>query len=682
MKDLQRDLKAFSIRYSKELGFVCAVLVLSLFHFLFTENYRMDTIIKLVFPGDEFNDLELGRFGIIYLNRLFAMRFYNQYLVAFLTLLLIALCGALLSFMTWKATGGACGRFACFMPLWVFLTPNWMEQLFFSYQSFLVMLGVALLEIAVYMAEYGEGRGWIPASAAATFVAFSIYQAFVPLHVCLCVAVVLLRCACADDYKKLRLDRSILRHIAVFLIALVAYFAVDRIIQSRITGTTYLTSQIRWGIEPIPGVILNILQSIVTVLLAQGKLDTFAYLISLLVSLILVVVRVFRRRDGALGVALILGWAGLQLTGFAMLLALGVRSYIRAELSITVVIAVNFMLALLLARQWAAEIPKPRLRPLPAAAVLLAAILALYMNTDLTFRLIYTDDMRYLHDYTLANRLIDRLDATSARQGTKTVVFYGEPEVRLNAGCVDGEVIGRSLFAYHIDLEGTNNIIHYLLISQGMDYNFVEQKDALAAHKLAQTMPNWPAQGSVLETDEVIVVKFSDNPYFEAELLTPGHKPVDEEITYATDTVCRVDGLSTDGEILTIRGFNIKRGTDSRSVKNEVYLLNRADGELLRINTACEQRLLVTEQYSSDATNYNAGGFIALCSMDLIEDEPDVVYEVLVKYTLDGESKFVSTGSFVGKRVTDRMARKKSQQTAPMQEDQLPQALKKETSES
>lgn len=669
MKDLQRDLKAFSNRYSKELGFVCAVLSLALFHFLFTGNYRMDTIIKLVFPGDEFNDLELGRFGIIYLNRLLGMRFYNHYLVAFLTLVLIVLCSGLFSFMVWKATDGACGRLACYLPLWVFLTPNWMEQLFFSYQSFLVMLGVLLLEAAVYMAEYGEGRRWVPLSAALVFVAFSVYQAFVPLHVCLCVAVVLLRCACVDRISALRLDRSILRHIAAFLIALAGYFVVDRIIQSRITGTTYLTSQIRWGMEPIPGVILNVLQSLRSVLLAQGKLDTLAYILSMGVSLILVVVRIARKReDRALNVALALGWLGLQLTSFAMLLALGARSYIRAELSITVVVAVNFMLALILARKWAEEFRHPRLRPLPTAAVLLAALLALYMNTDVTFRLIYTDDMRYVYDYSLANRVIDRLDRTSAREGNKTVVFYGEPEVRLNASCIDGEVIGRSLFAFHMDLEGTNNIIHYLMISQGMDYAFVDHQAAIKAHEAAADMPDWPAQGSVKETDDVIVVKFSDCPYFEAELLTPGHELAPDDVALSTETVCRLDSMGTDGENLIIRGFNIKRGVDSRNIKNEVYLRNVAEDELFRINTACEQRLLVSEQYNVDNTNYNASGFVAMCSMDVIEDEPDAIFEVLVRYTLDGEAKFVSTGSFISKRVTDRMVRQQTLQNAPLEE--------------
>ena len=669
MKDLQRDLKAFSTRYSKELGFMCAVLVLSLFHFLFTGNYRMDTIIKLVFPGDEFNDLELGRFGIIYLNRLLGMRFYNHYLVAFLTLLLIVLCGGLFSFMAWKATDGACGRLACFLPLWVFLTPNWMEQLFFSYQTFLVMLGMLLLEAGVYVAEYGEGRRWVALSVLLVFVALSVYQAFVPLHVCLCVAVVLLRCACVDDIHALRLERSILRHVIVFLAALAGYFVVDRIIQSRITGTTYLTSQIRWGVEPIPGVILNVLQSLKTVLLARGKLDTFAYTLSLGVSLILVVVRIVRKRaDRALNVALALGWLGLQLSGFAMLLALGARSYIRAELSMTVVVAVNFLLALMLARQWAAGFRHPRLRPLPAAAALLAALLALYMNVDVVFRLIYTDDMRYSFDYSLANRVIDRLDRTSAREGKKTVVFYGEPEIHLNASCIDGEVIGRSLFAYHLDLEGTNNIIHYLMISQGMNYAFVDHQAAIKAHEAAADMPNWPAEGSVKETDEVIVVKFSECPYFEAELLKPGHEPAPDDVVLSTETVCRLDSMSTDGETLIIRGFNIKRGVDSRSVKNEVYLRQMGEDELLRVNTACEQRLLVTEQYNQDNTNYSASGFIAMCSLDVIEDEPDGIFEVLVKYTLDGESKFVTTGAYISKRVTDRMRRQQTVQTAPLEE--------------
>ena len=657
LERFKRDFRAFLSENRWALCVTSFLLTLALFHFLLSDNIRMDSVIKLATPGDEFNDLQLGRFGIVYLGRLTGLRWFSPYFSGYLTMVAILAAGALMGFIAWRFSGGRYVAMACGLPLLIFLTPNWIEQLYFSYQSFQVVLGVILLEAAALLPEYCPRRRWIALEALLAFCAYSVYQSLVALYIALCAGAVLLGWASSRIDDPVELWHRAARHAAAFILALAGYLAVDRLLQRNVTASEYLTGQVLWGSVPIHGIVMNIARAIGSLLTCQGRLDTPLYAISAGFCALFMALRWARRRDHGHSLAILLGWLVLQLSAFAMLIVIGRRTYLRAELAITFVTAFNLCLARLLADQWAGDGPKPWLRRLPAWAMAAAMLVGIYGAGSLCFRLIYTDDVRNDIDGALAAGVVERLRQTRLAEDDKTLVFVGEPEIHLNAGCLVGETIGRSLFNHLNNIENTNHLISNIMAIHGVTYRSLTPADAMEAEQLARNMPCFPETGGVAETDRVVVVKLSEDEYFDGEIIEPGATPLDAEVSYDATTDCHVDTVVSDGRILMIRGANIRRGVPARQVRNDVCLLNRQTGALYRVNTAREQRIQLTNQYWRDGVSYDQGGFIAVCPMSLLARSPEATFEILVRFSCGDGTGFVPTGIFIDKRSLDQRAR-------------------------
>ena len=649
MSQYRQDLSDFFRDHCRELCLTGFLLVLSLYSFLFSDNYRMDTIIKQVYRGDEFNDLELGRFGIVWFNRLFGMRVHNPYFSAFLTVLTILLSSFFLSFMLWKASNGRSGRLGSFLPLIVYLTPNWIEQMYFSYQIFLVVFGVLLVELAVFLTEYCKEKRVFLLSVLLTFCAFSIYQAFVPLYLTLCIGLVLVRYLNDGTRSAVFPEKSGLRHAVVFFAALAGYYLVNFLVQRGIEGTAYLSSQIHWGVEPLSGILRNIAFSLKAILTADGEIDTISYSVSALCCLILFILRLPHFESRRVFVISALGWLGLQLTAFAMLLILGSRGYIRTELSLPFVTALNFLIAFFLAKEISFVFE------LPSLLVIAACVICLYISAGICFRLIYTDDVRYANDVRLAAKVISRLEDAGVNNGTKPVVFVGTPEVKLDASCINGEVIGRSLFQFLTDEDLTFTVMTDFLATQGFNSIRPMPTNLIEANKVSQDMPDFPAEGSVKETERIVVVRFSEDYYYDLHVLKPGIKLSDEPLEYRDGMICQMQRAATDGLKIRLQGFNFRRGTDAREIVNTVYLLNQTDGKLYRVNTARKQNMLLTRMYWRDGIQYDGAGFAAELPISLFVQYPDDNFEILVRFEEGGENYFVSTGENINKKMIDKM---------------------------
>lgn len=654
MERLKKDLKAFFYSNRWALCLTWLMLILALYRFLLSDNIRMDSVIKLATPGDEFNDLQLGRFGIVYFNRMTGMRWFSPYVSGYLTLLAVLAASALLCFMTWKAAGGQRGRLLCGLPLLVFLTPNWIEQLYFSYQSFHVTLALVFVEAAALMPEYFPQKCWLPAEVLLVFCAFSVYQAFVPLYIALCVGYVLLCYICGRIDASVQLWHRALRHVAVFVLALVGYLTLNRLFQRDMQPSDYLSSQVLWGSVPLPGVVVSILRSIGSVVFCEGRLDNPMYSLSAGLFLLAAVLVWVKTGDHGRGLVTLLGWLLLQLSAFAMTIVVGRRAYLRTDLAITLVTAFNACAAVVLARRWAQDFAGTWLRQLPICVIVLALLFGLCKAGDMCFRLMYTDDVRNAADNALALQVAERVRETGLEDGDKTLIFVGEPEITLNAGCLEGETIGRSMFNRVLNSKSTNRLIANVMQINGIHYRPLTERDVMEAEQMALEMPDFPEDGSVAESENVVVVRFSEDYYYGSETIKPGAVLSDEPLAYDQAVECHVESMVPDRDALLIRGTNIRRGQPAVGLQNCVYLLSYQTGDLLRVNTACVQSVQITNQFWQDGVNYDQGGFIAVCPASVLNRYKGDTFEVLVRYSCEGETWFAATGVFLDRRRGDR----------------------------
>lgn len=653
MNDKKLTFQFFIKKYSNHLLIMEALLVMAMYRYLFSTNHRIDTIIKIVSTVDEFNDIELGRFGIVYLNRLLGMQWLNPYLIAFLTMVTIMLTSAMLVFILWKITYGRHDIVIFFVPGLIFLTPNWTEQLYFSYQTFLVLLGTLLTVHAAYLAlqwTYRMEKKLLVIAAALLFVAFSIYQSFVPLYMAMCFGMFLLDCV-SDRKKELSyFARTVVANAIVGGIALVSYYLVNKLANINAVQTDYLSKQVLWGNQPINGVVSSIVQSVSSIMLARGLVDTWVIPLALVASAVFLGVFLVKNRDVQMKGFILLAWLFLQLSGIALILVLGVRTYIRTELAATFVLALNFLLCYVTAvDSFNPETQKRKHRNWVILACFVG-FLGLAMNGGMTFRLYYTDDIRNQRDQVLAQNLIsDLVKNTTAKEQEKPVVFIGETQPMLDATCKESEVVGVSLFAYHDSCDATNTIIHDYLLANGLHMARPDADDIKLGWKLAKGMNDYPLDNSILETEDVIVVRLSEDPYEGTEYMEAGYEVSDQQPSNFVDThITQIDNIICSDDVVTLQGFSLLRGTDARALHYEVLLVDRTTDNIYEVNTSCAQRLKVAKSYTEDGVKYDACGFVAKFPLALLDNETRSTYEIILHCTSDyGDDYYVKTDIYL-----------------------------------
>ena len=114
--------------------------------------------------------------------------------------------------------------------------------------------------------------------------------------------------------------------------------------------------------------------------------------------------------------------------------------------------------------------------------------LMIALQAALTVRLLHTDNMRNRFDSEIQERIIADLDGRGS--DGKPIAFIGRPE---HPGSATAAAV-RLLRAY----SGTG---YRAVTEEGMLYR---------AEELAAKAPAWPADGYILETDEMIVIKLSE----------------------------------------------------------------------------------------------------------------------------------------------------------------------------
>ena len=661
---------SFVRQYHSALLLLAGFLLFSLGPYLWSSNYRIDSTIFIVRDHYLFNDIDLGRFGIVLFNRLLLPGAYNPYLTAFLTLLAVAASAVFFVFMLWRLCGAQFPAAAFVLPVVCFLHPVWTEQLYFTYQSFPVVFSLLLCFLSVFLlfhsAEAEKAVQPLLGAVCCLFIALSVYQAFAPVFIALVAGAAMLERLCRERESRFFLC-VILRSIAVLAAGLLLY-AAGSAVAVAFWGeeTEYLSRQILWGASPLYGVLISIMRSIGALLFCAGVADTPGFTISLVFSGICIFLRTLCRQERDWFLPLC--WLFLQLTPFALVIISGSRTELRAELTVPLVIAFNFCAAILCLRQTFQREGGKRAF-LAGLCAALCPLFVLYMQAQTCFRMYYTDDVRYEQDAAFAGQILRELE----KQGlddSRPLVFVGEHPARLNDVCLDAGVIGSSFFSYHETALATNTIMLDFLNVFGYHFADLTQAQIVSAHERADAMRSWPDASSLRIFDDMTVIKLSGDPYWDAEILQPGYRSAAEEQTdvsasryRAIVTSVSVDDQSVtlDGrvirweeEIVSVAGWCYIPGVPSRETRTDVLLKDSASGELQTVNTARTIRRDVTKTNWRDGVDYDQSGFRALFPLAFLEENPDTLYQVILRCERNGETVYVPTAALLSYRALVR----------------------------
>lgn len=491
------------------LGYAVAFAVLLVYaKQAFSTDFYIDAEVILNHPQSIYNWDQIGRFGLIALKYLIGNNWYNPYLEAVLFLVFLWMLGMSFSclFSRFCEKNAESVRFVS-IAIFLFF-PTYADQFMFRFQSFELVFAMFLVVLATryfYMAFTERNfPAWVSAAFLDIF-SFGIYQSMAGLQVCFHIALWLFTMETYDKKERGRLFRSEMGH---FLTSLCIYGIIVKLFFS---SGNYLSGQMGWFSGDVAAAVRNLLAYIKRVLFSMDIFYPITYPLCVCACMGLLL-WVFLRRRSMIWVYLT-GIAGMLASPFFLALAMGTPSPYRAQCMLPFVCAVLWLFITSLSE---------RQRGVRFACCMAAGCVFVFCQISVLLRLFYTQDVIRDGDKLTAVQIIERIQEADTGDGEKPVVFIGHLDAKTNASCYTKEEAASYLsysvfeFAYiegvpvdTPDYFNTGRILGYFE-TMGFCWSQPSVGVTEAAKEAGKDMESWPADGSVRDMQEYIVVKLSD----------------------------------------------------------------------------------------------------------------------------------------------------------------------------
>jgi hypothetical protein len=156
-------------------------------------------------------------------------------------------------------------------------------------------------------------------------------------------------------------------------------------------------------------------------------------------------------------------------------------------------------------------------KPLASVIAGIAVLVSIY-QAQITAQLFYSDYLRYQADVRLAFDVNKSIIPLQDDIEKVPVAFIGKHEIDFfKTNFLPGEVLGHSFFGW-LDrknvFESTGRGLAFMQ-SLGINHNLPDEKQMHQARAASESMPSYPAPGSVKRLPGLIVVKLSESTYLE-----------------------------------------------------------------------------------------------------------------------------------------------------------------------
>ena len=215
-----------------------------------------------------------------------------------------------------------------------------------------------------------------------------------------------------------------------------------------------------------------------------------------------------REKDKQKALFWILLLMALLFSPFLLPLALGGGIPIRSQLVLPLIVAVSFYVFYLL---FAASAAVQR-------GLLIACLCISFYQASGIATLFYGEYMKEQFDAAMAQQIVHELEVIKKDTAkAKTVFFMGKYKPVFHQNAIrEQEMIGRSFFAHgdsgrislFMQSLGYGKIVPIITVEEAV--NFPRERYEQVKSD-ARQMPAWPQQGSVLEQEDLIIVKLSND---------------------------------------------------------------------------------------------------------------------------------------------------------------------------
>ena len=278
---------------------VLTIFILLLFHcyLLFSKSIAIDTDIFLQNPSMEYNWYSIGRFGMVfekYLLGIFSFSMYYSQILFFIFIISFMLVSY---YAFYKLSGKDVNIGNLILPLVIFSSAIWAEQLIFFIQMAQIAFSLTVLTIAIlwiYKWCLDKNIFYLLVSIVSMVLIFCTYQSFMVVYIIYCILGFLLLYENKDISKELNMFALITKLLVTFAVAFLLYEIVCVVIG---TDYTYLDATNSWKYATTEETLQKIKTHIVQIIIGEGIFYSRFFSVILVLFLLVGIYKTIKKEE-------------------------------------------------------------------------------------------------------------------------------------------------------------------------------------------------------------------------------------------------------------------------------------------------------------------------------------------------------------------------------------------------
>ena len=530
---IREEIRNYGKQYGMLLLVSLAAAVLCYGFLVFSGTIRIDTEELMNHPGSKLGWLSIGRFGLAFLKDILGLQTHHMVWSGLLFFLFFWLGANLLTFGIYHFSGGKSYSYWIFLLL--YSTSNiWSYQVYFSVQqaevacAMLLLVSAAFLSVQAVFEKMGAARIWrLLVSFVLLVLGLGAYQALAVYYIAACLIFFLVGIGRESGIEQEQKDgRLLLRCLGLVLFFACAYAAYAAIADAWfMAGADYMNAQSGWSRYPVTDCIKNVLRTAKNLLFASGPRNFSFYPAAALftaVWLVRIFAGIYGRQGGRRFVLWLLALTALLASPLFMTIYMGEMLVTRAQFALPLAAAFLGMYAIdglseRVKRETKAQEQKRTAGVCVWARRLGIVFVSVVLLGQCTYnlRLAYTDQVRFEDDAAKTEQLLTLLaKANGGTLPTQPIAFVGYQQAELPKWCRRTEMYGWSFYEWDYDSKrpagATHRIVGLIQAHTGAVLEeAVTEEQLLAAAQMAQPLSDFPADGCIAVTDELVVVRLS-----------------------------------------------------------------------------------------------------------------------------------------------------------------------------
>ena len=480
------------------------IIIVSHGYLLFNSNVGIDTEIFLNNPQNNYNWLDIGRFGLIVEKYILNLGFFNMFYAEALAIVFLLLFNIICFYTFYTISGKNNKLLFIIFPLVGLTSPIWAEQFIFYIQIAQISFALVLTILSVlFTYKWILERNWFSCLMGILLLVLSIgtYQSLVPIYIAFSIFCLLLLFENKEYSEKKSIFYIIVQVISLFAISFVMYEIILKITK---VDFSYLNGSNFWNISSSKKeVIFSIINHIKEILLARTQFYNYGFLFASIVFVICGIVNSIHNEKittKVYKVLYFLCYLAFLSTPFLMTIYLGQGSVVRAEIYLPLVEAMIIMFAV-------ENMFKIFKSDLLRFLILVPVIYIVFVQSFYLESLYYTDHLTREKDKEYIYQLAHDLKEAGVPD-TATLFIYGHFNGMETPATTKGQVIGTSMFEFNHTIYPmyyySGQTVVYLFRAYGFNYNWlpIEKIDQARDKVSSEEYPCWPKEGYITKSEE------------------------------------------------------------------------------------------------------------------------------------------------------------------------------------